>query len=236
MVQAILVLLGLFVLFAVTYNLLSMRKAKSAVHRKTVFTASPKMEVMKPLQEEVNLEPIVDISISPRASKAAPAPVVPMTEKYCGSVQDPEESTLVSIYVMNQPPTALFNPYELIQSLAAAHCHFGEMSIFHRHEQLNGKGDVLFSIAQAIKPGIFNMSDIGSIKCPGLILFMDAAMNDDPYSMFNTMLETAEQLAQDLQAGLFQTATEPMTESSQHYYERKLNYAKKERERLKEMV
>ena len=65
---------------------------------------------------------------------------------------------------------------------------------------------------------------------------MDAVMHDDPYFVFNMMLETAEQVADDLQAKIFQTPTQPMTELSQDYYERKLSYAKKERERLKEMV
>lgn len=236
MIQAVLILLGLFVVFGVAYNLFSMRKRGPKLVRNRVFSGSPTVEVMKPAREEMSREPIIDASVHPRETRtdyqAEPAVEKPIS---LGS-HDPEESTLVSIYVMNQPAGTSFLPYELVQALASAHCHFGEMSVFHRHEQVDGQGDVLFSIAQAIKPGIFNLSDIGSIKCPGLILFMDAAMSDDPHAIFNTMLDTAEQLADDLQAKVFQTPSQPMTEASQYYYERKLSYAKRERERLKEMV
>jgi len=249
MIQAVLVLLGLFVIVSVIYNIWSMKSRQTSITKNTVFSGSPTIEVMKPSREVANLEPIIDVSISARETQeprfSAQRTVQPQVQREpavqqpavtASTAADPEESTLVSLYIMNEPKGTLFASHDLIQALSAAHCHFGEMSIFHRHEQLNGRGEVLFSIAQAVKPGIFNLNDIDSIRCPGLILFMDAAMMDDPYFVFNAMLEAAEQIAQDLHAELYQTPNEVMTVYSQEYYARKLSYAKRERDRLKEIV
>ena len=228
MVQAVLVILGLFIIFGVTCNVLYLRKRKLKPAKNTLFSAEPKIAEMQMSEHlpETQFEPLIDPSVKNTPIEKSPKKMHLQSQ----------ESTLVSIHLICSPKGDFLSPYELIQALSDANCHYGEMSIFHRHEQANGEGSIVFSIAQAVNPGRFNMDDIGSTQCPGLVLFMDAAMMDDPYFTFNLMLETAEQLAEALHADLYETPTQPMTQSSQAYYEHQLKYAKAERERLKEMV
>lgn len=226
MVQAVLIVLGLFVIFGVAYNILAIRRRQPKSAKNTLFKAEPAIKtVALPEQAPADLnEPLIDEALH-AADFEASAPG-----------RAPEASTLVSIYVMASAEEAEFSPDDLIPAMAAVDCHFGEMSIFHRHEQLNGQGKILFSLAQATQPGIFNLDDLASIQCHGLVFFMDAAMMDDPYAVFNLMLEAAERIAQDLNGALHEAPNQPMTQSSQAHYEHQLRYAKAERDRLKETV
>ena len=91
------------------------------------------------------------------------------------------------------------------------------MRIFHRHEQQNNPDSpILFSLANAIEPGFFNLSEMGAFSCTGLILFMRLDNRDnDLVEQFYLMLDTANQLADDLGGevlddtrNLFDTASE----------------------------
>ena len=44
----------------------------------------------------------------------------------------------------------------LLQNILESGLRFGEMDIFHRHESMAGNGEVLFSMANALKPGTFD--------------------------------------------------------------------------------
>jgi cell division protein ZipA len=91
-----------------------------------------------------------------------------------------------------------YSGYELLQALLSNGFRFGKMNIFHRHEQLNGEGPILFSLARATEPGTFDIYDMGSCTCSGLTIFMRIADHQEPMRVFETMLNTIKQLADDL--------------------------------------
>ncbi len=91
-----------------------------------------------------------------------------------------------------------FVGYELLQAILACGFRFGEMDIFHRHQQPNGRGNVLFSLASATEPGAFDMNAMGGYTCIGLTLFMHPAHVKQAIAVFDLMLNTANQLADDL--------------------------------------
>jgi cell division protein ZipA len=107
-----------------------------------------------------------------------------------------------------------FTGYELLQALLSADLRFGEKRIFHRHEPVEGENrKILFSVASAIEPGIFDMANIGGFSCPGLCVFMAPQTLDDPASVFELMLETIQQLADDLDGELCNENREPLTDA-----------------------
>ncbi len=114
-----------------------------------------------------------------------------------------------------------FVGYELLQAILSSGMRFGSMNIFHRYEQLNGKGNTLFSLVSATEPGTFDLSDIGGFACKGLTLFLHLDNTPNLSSNFELMLGTARQLAQDLGGELFDEQRQPLTDQTiRHYRER----------------
>lgn len=106
-------------------------------------------------------------------------------------------ANIVILYLM-APEEHDYNGYELLQALLASGLRYGEKGIFHRHEMKTGRGHVLFSLASVNKPGTFELSKMGSFSCPGLVLFLLLKRVLDPMMAFDSMLETARQLSEDL--------------------------------------
>lgn len=95
-------------------------------------------------------------------------------------------------------PNKPYVGYELLQALLAGGLRFGAMNIFHRHEDLNGNGKILFSVASASEPGTFEINKMGAYSGKGLMLFMRLSNNKDLMHAFDLMIETAKQLIEDL--------------------------------------
>lgn len=108
---------------------------------------------------------------------------------------DSNEMVVIRVISQKDRPYA---GYELLQALLSNGLRFGDMNIFHRHETLSGRGDILFSLSSAVEPGTFELSKMGSYSTPGLTIFMQFAGQKDVRKSFETLLETAQQLVEDL--------------------------------------
>lgn len=104
-----------------------------------------------------------------------------------------------------------FVGYDLLQALLSAGMRFGKMNIFHRHEEANGKGKTLFSLASATKPGTFDIHKMGGVSCLGLTMFMRISEHDNPLQVYDLMIKTATLLAEDLDGSLFNANHQPLT-------------------------
>jgi len=96
-----------------------------------------------------------------------------------------------------------YQGYEMIQTLLTEGLRFGRMNIFHRHEQNNGKGAVLFSLASIAKPGTFDLNNIGALQCFGFTLFFSITRVENPTDVLNSMVETARNIAEELGGELY---------------------------------
>lgn len=121
-------------------------------------------------------------------------------------------SDLLIIHLMSQQ-NERFLGYDLLHALLAAGFRFGDMSIFHRHEQNNGEGLKLFSLASAIEPGTFDMNRMGSFSCPGLTLFMRLDGPEHNEDAFDLFIKTSEILREELNADLFGMDRKPLSPS-----------------------
>lgn len=99
-------------------------------------------------------------------------------------------------------PNDTFASYDLLQAISATGLQFGEMNIFHYYKSPTTKKTPLFSLASATEPGVFDFDRIGDFSCRGLTLFMNLYNAGDPQVVFELMLKTAEQLAEDLDGEL----------------------------------
>lgn len=117
-----------------------------------------------------------------------------------------------------------FASYDLLQTIYAAGFQFGEMNLFHYYspEKENEEKSILFSLASASEPGEFNLDKMGNFTCPGLILFLDLNRVKNPEQAFERMLETAQQLTDDLDAELRATPRTPLTDAIFRQYRDKI--------------
>lgn len=103
-----------------------------------------------------------------------------------------------------------YQGYDLLQALLSAGLRFGKANIFHRHETKTGHGEVLFSCASATKPGTFKLAQMGNISCEGVSLFVHIKNVTEPMKAMQLMLDTANQLLDDLGGKVLDEEWQPL--------------------------
>lgn len=123
-------------------------------------------------------------------------------------VYNPDKIIIINILAQ---PDKLFLGYELLQALLSVGMRFGEMNIFHRYEEGHDKSRVLFSLASATEPGVFDIQKMGATTCKGLCLFMPLTGRLQDDDVLSVMLDTVEQLASDLDGIVTDQFRKPLT-------------------------
>lgn len=107
---------------------------------------------------------------------------------------------------------------------------FGDQDIFHRHVNSNGKGPVLFSLANMFKPGNFDIDNLENFTTQGISLFMILPIEGEPHQVFNMMHNAARKIAEEFSAQVYDgTRTLLSKQSLQQYVEKIREF---ERQRL----
>jgi cell division protein ZipA len=127
------------------------------------------------------------------APQPKPEPVAPSV--------DPGPREVLIINVMAYPGYS-FRGGDLWTVLRQQGMQLGAMSIFHRHEHANGAGRVLFSMANMVKPGIFDISDMDDFSTPGVSFFLQLPCKYNNMAAFELMLDTAQALRDQLDGEL----------------------------------
>jgi len=87
---------------------------------------------------------------------------------------------------------------DILRAVQGAGLQAGEMDIFHRHEGEDGKGQVLFSMASMVKPGVFPLQAMEGFHTPGLTLFAQLPGPRDGLALFSDLLASARHIATEL--------------------------------------
>lgn len=136
---------------------------------------------------------------------------------------NPEDLIVLSVMAF---PGSYFESYDLFQAISTAGLKYGAMNIFHYYVPTAKGEEVLFSLASATKPGVFNLDKMGDFSCVGLTLFTHLRGVSDAEEAFETMLATAEQLADDLEGELRMGQTTPFTEEIYQQLQEKISHYK----------
>lgn len=113
-----------------------------------------------------------------------------------GSEEDFDEVLVINVLRRDgaQMPGA-----DLLEVVSEHGLRYGDMNIFHRY----GAGQrIEFSMANAVKPGTFDLGAIDDLYTPGVSFFMRLPGPDQPLEAFDDMANVARDIAQRLQADL----------------------------------
>ncbi|MCV2883903.1 cell division protein ZipA [Aestuariibacter sp. AA17] len=106
---------------------------------------------------------------------------------------------------------------------------FGDQDIFHRHVNSNGKGPVLFSLANMFKPGVFDIDNLENFTTQGVSLFMILPIEGDPHQVFNMMHNAARKLADEFSAQVLDGRRSVLTKQGLQQYVEKIREFERQR-------
>lgn len=125
-----------------------------------------------------------DAVASPRREERAPSP---------------DFDKIVSLHVSAREG-GLIHGADLVVAAEKAGLQFGAMSIFHRMVDGRPEQGPVFSVANMVKPGTFDLRDLDALATPGLSFFMTLPGPLSGLDAWDTMLPAAQRMAELLDA------------------------------------
>ena len=109
---------------------------------------------------------------------------------------------VLELLVLNvlAPTGTVYHGRSLVEAMQSQGLKYGDMNIFHRIDQQSKSK--LFSVANALEPGTFDLSDLENVKSSGVTFFMQLPAPNDASIIFDLMLNTARNLVLELGGSL----------------------------------
>ena len=168
---------------------------------------------------EVRLEPAVSgRRTRPRAQSAG-------GETGTGDAAASNLEELLVIYVLAQPDQP-FAGKELVTTLRGKGLRYGQMNIFHRLDPMSKV--MKYSVANAVEPGTFDLTELDELQTPGLTFFMRLPGPQQPQEAFDDMWRVARDVAISLGGELKDDQRSAITaQTIEHYRERILEFSRR---------
>ena len=141
---------------------------------------------------------------------------------------DPVDGQGEEIFVINVLARAgdTFNGADLFEVFMRNALKFRDMNIFHRLDPATG--GVRFSVANAVEPGIFDLSDMASLETPGVSLFFRLPGPDQPGEVLDDMLGVARDVGKSLGGDLKDENMSVLTgQTLSHFKQRMAEFSRK---------
>jgi len=148
---------------------------------------------------EVAGEPVVEVA------KSEPAKALEQVDMFPDEPLPETVEKVYSIHVMSNHSG--FIGSDLLRCMLQYGLRFGEMNIFHRHETPSGRGEILFSMAQAVEPGTFNIDEMDRSLIAGVTFFMSLPGYKSLIA-YDLLVDTARRLANELDGELLDSRTQ----------------------------
>lgn len=163
-------------------------------------------------------EPIAESE--PATAQAAQAPASAASEPVA-----PEEVLVILVVARSEEG---FPGAAMMQSIMESGLRYGDMNIFHRHESMTGNGDVLFSMANALKPGTFDLDELEHNHVRAVTFFMGLPGPRHPKQALDLMIASARKLSQELGGDLKDENRSVLTaQTIEHYRQRIAEFERK---------
>lgn len=203
-----------------------------------------KAEAKRPMQEPVISEPKMDSVEKPGAEKRKEPKLdeEQMSINFDDDIRiesEPEMPVEPKVQQALEPEVLVLNVKSpddkpiagsaLLPMLLTLGFKFGDQDIFHRHVNSNGKGPVLFSLANMFKPGNFDIDNLENFTTQGVSLFMMLPIEGDPHQVFNMMHNAARKIADEFGAQVMDSRRSLLTRQSLQQYVEKIREFERQR-------
>lgn len=176
-----------------------------------------KIESMNPPRIGMRRSAEVTISRPPELRNREPAPVPDLSAT---------SHDVLVISVISRTKDRFLGT-DLLEVFVRNGLRFGEMNIFHRLDPVTKA--LQFSIADALEPGTFDLSQMDTLRTPGVTIFMQMPGPDDPAIAFEDMLSVARDVAQALGGDLKDENLSVMTgQTIEHFRQRIAEFSRKQ--------
>ena len=186
--------------------------------------------VAESTQGDLALEPEPERAFSARDTFAAEKAPASFTAAGTAPVEQrevPQAEEVLVISVISRSEGGFKGP-ALLQNILESGLRFGEMDIFHRHESMAGNGEVLFSMANAVKPGIFDLDDIDHFSTRAVSFFLGLPGPRHPKQAFDVMVAAARKLSHELDGELKDDQRSVLTaQTIEHYRQRIVEFERR---------
>ncbi len=190
----------------------------------------------QPEQAQLGLDNDVPVLMKP--AEEIPAPEARQTEvsrkpkKSANEKAAPDkadqQTDVITLHVMAKKGQT-FKGGELLNILLEQNLRFGAMKIFHRYAGEEGSGQVLFSMANAVNPGTFDLDAMEGFVTPGITFLMILQDSEDPQYTFDLMLATAEAVSDGCDGEIKDENRSVLTRQTiEHYRQRIADYARRQ--------
>lgn len=181
------------------------------------------------IDTDVNSEP--NVSLSDQAKQEAAMPTEGETQQSEIHFKANDDiDTNIEIAAEADPTISMVNDWDMViaftimaeegrrfsgedikYALESEQFHHGEMQIFHR---LTKQNKPLFSAANILDPGIFDLDDLNGIATPGILIFAKLPGPINGLSLFDELLETSRTVAEKLSGVLCDDSRQPITDEA----------------------
>ncbi|WP_370978476.1 cell division protein ZipA [Agaribacterium sp. ZY112] len=139
----------------------------------------------------------------------------------------PEELLIINVM---SPKGLIFNGDALLAALTDVNMKFGQRGIFNRHLDNDADGAVLYSAANMIEPGNFDLSSMNESQTPGICLFLTLPCAGEGVQAYDDLVRTAKSIAEQLGGELKDENRSTLTNQSiEHGRQRVIEFERKQK-------
>jgi cell division protein ZipA len=126
-----------------------------------------------------------------------------------GQREGEKHERIISLYVVAQDGYTLNGP-ELVVAAEKAGLVYGDLGIFHRLVDSKPELGPIFSMANMVRPGVFDLSQMDQFSTPGVVVFLTLPGPLSALDAWDTMLPAAQRFSDLLGAQLLDDQRTPL--------------------------
>lgn len=171
-------------------------------------------------------EPATGFSAVEPEPLVEPKAAEPVRQAKLSDAPLPEEVLVILVVARDEEG---FPGGALLQNVMESGLRHGDMDIFHRHESMSGNGDILFSMANALKPGTFDIDAMDDTPVRAVSFFMSLPGPRHPKQALDLMIAAARKLSHELGGDVKDEQRSVLTaQTIEHYRQRIAEFERKQ--------